>query len=82
MIYLLAILLPPLALLVYGKVFQAIFNLLLCLLALLVGFIWLFFAGAPGLIIWGAAALHAILAINAAQKDARARAIIEAMKAE
>ena len=82
MIYLIALLLPPLALLLYGKIFQAIFNLLLCLLAIVVGFIWLFFAGAPGVIIWGIAALHAILAINAAKKDARARAIIEAMKAE
>ena len=82
MIYLLAILLPPLALLFYGKIFQAIFSLLLCILAILVGFIWLFFAGAPGLIIWGIAAVHAILAINAAKKDARTRAIIDAMKAE
>ena len=30
MIYLVAIFLPPLALLIYGKIFQAIFNLLIC----------------------------------------------------
>ena len=33
MIYLVALILPPLALLLYGKVFQAIFNLLLYALA-------------------------------------------------
>ena len=33
MIYLVAIFLPPLALLIHGKIFQAIFNLLICLFA-------------------------------------------------
>ena len=75
MIYLLAIFLPPVALLVYGKIFQAILNLLVWLLAI----ISLPFAILPvittglSLIIWGIAVLHAILAVNSAKQDARAK---------
>ncbi len=77
MIYLLALLLPPLALLLYGKVFQAIFNLLLYILAWVVFIIFsLFLGGSPGFVIWLVAALHAILVINNAKKDARAAAIL------
>ena len=35
MIYLVAILFPPLALLIYGKIFQAIFNLVIWLFAVI-----------------------------------------------
>jgi uncharacterized membrane protein YqaE (UPF0057 family) len=82
MIYLLAILLPPLALLIYGKIFQAIFNLLLCLLA----FVSFIFAILPFitltlfLVIWGIAVLHAVLAVNSAKQDARAREVADAMR--
>lgn len=82
MIYLIAIFLPPLALLLYGKVFQAIFNLLIWLLAI----ITLPFAILPlitttiSLVIWGIAVLHAVLSINAAKQDARARAVADAMR--
>ncbi|MBL8709106.1 MAG: hypothetical protein JNL25_07940 [Rhodospirillaceae bacterium] len=76
MIYLLALLLPPLALLLYGKVFQAIFNLLLYVLAWVVFIFSLFLGGSPGFVIWLVAALHAILVINNAKKDARAAAIL------
>ena len=82
MIYLLAIFLPPLALLVYGKIFQAIFNLLIWLLAI----ITLPFAILPvittglSMIIWGVAVLHAVLAVNSAKQDARAREVADAMR--
>ena len=82
MIYLVAILFPPLALLVYGKIFQAIFNLLLCLIAL-VSFVFAilpFITLTLFMVIWGVAVLHAVLAVNSAKQDARAREIADAMR--
>jgi beta-lactamase regulating signal transducer with metallopeptidase domain len=82
MIYLLAILFPPLALLIYGKIFQAIFNLLIWLLALIsipIAIFPVFTLGLP-MIIWGIAVVHAILAVNSAKQDARAREVADAMR--
>lgn len=82
MIYLVAIFLPPLALLIYGKIFQAIFNLLICLFA----FVSFVFAILPFitlglfLVIWGIAVIHAVLAVNSAKEDARAREVAEALR--
>lgn len=82
MIYLVAIFIPPLALLVYGKIFQAIFNLLIWLLAI----ITLPFAILPiittglSMMIWGIAVVHAVLAVNSAKQDARARQVSDAMR--
>ena len=75
MIYLIALILPPLALLLYGKIFQAIFNLLIYVLAWVVFVFSLFLGGSPGFVLWLIAALHAILAINDAKKNARATAL-------
>jgi len=71
MIYLVALILPPLALLLYGKIFQAIFNLLIYVLAWVVFIFSLFLGGSPGFVLWLVAALHAILVINNVKKDAR-----------
>jgi len=82
MIYLIAILFPPLALLIYGKIFQAIFNLLLLLLGLIsipIAILPVFTLGLP-IILWGIAVLHAILAVNSAKQDARAKEIADAMR--
>lgn len=80
MIYLVAIFLPPLALLLYGKIFQAIFNFLLCVLAIVLGIIFIVLPGAPFVILWGIAVLHAVLAVNSAKQDARARDVADAMR--
>jgi hypothetical protein len=80
MIYLVAIVLPPLALLIYGKIFQAIFNFLICVLAIVLGIIFIVLPGAPFVILWGIAVLHAVLAINSAKQDARAREVADAMR--
>jgi uncharacterized membrane protein YqaE (UPF0057 family) len=80
MIYLVAIFLPPLALLLYGKIFQAIFNFLLCVLAVVLGIIFIVLPGAPFVILWGIAVLHAVLAVNSAKQDARARDVADAMR--
>ena len=82
MIYLVAILFPPLALIIYGKIFQGIFNLILWLLALIsipIAIFPVFTLGLP-LIIWGICVVHAIMAVNSAKQDARARAIADAMR--
>ena len=76
MIYLVALVLPPLALLLYGKIFQAILNLAIYVLAWVVFVFSLFLGGSPGFVLWLIAALHAILAINDAKKNARAAAIL------
>ena len=79
MIYLVAIFLPPLALL-NGKIFQAIFNLLICVFAFVLGILFIVLPGGPFLMIWGIAVLHAVLAVNSAKQDARAREVADAMR--
>jgi hypothetical protein len=80
MIYLLAIFLPPLALLLYGKIFQAIFNFIICVLAIVLGILFIVLPGAPFVILWGIAVVHAVLAVNSAKQDARAREVADAMR--
>ncbi|WP_374381319.1 hypothetical protein [Dongia sp.] len=76
MIYLVALVFPPLALLLYGKIFQAILNLLIYVLAWVVFIFSLFLGGSPGFVLWMIAALHAILVVNDARKNARAAALL------
>lgn len=76
MIYLVALILPPLALLLYGKVFQAIFNLLLYVLAWVTFFATLLFGGSAGFVLWLIAALHAIFVVNDVKKSARTAALL------
>jgi len=76
MIYLVALLLPPLSLLLYGRIFQAVFNLLIYALAWIAFFVTLLFGGSLGFVLWLIAALHAIFVINDARKNARAAAIM------
>jgi hypothetical protein len=80
MIYLVAIFLPPLALLIYGKIFQAIFNFIICVLAIVLGILFIVLPGAPFVILWGIAVVHAVLAVNSAKQDARAREVADAMR--
>jgi uncharacterized membrane protein len=80
MIYLVAIFLPPLALLIYGKIFQAIFNFIICVLAIVLGIIFIVLPGAPFVLLWGIAVVHAVLAVNSAKQDARAREVADAMR--
>jgi hypothetical protein len=82
MIYLVALVLPPLALLLYGKIFQAIFNLILYVLAWVVFVFSLFLGGSPGFVIWLIAAAHAILVINNAKKDARVESLLAGRRAD
>lgn len=71
MIYLVALVLPPLALLLYGKVFQAVLNFVIYIFAWIVFIFSLFLGGSPGFVLWLVAAVHAILVVNDVKKNAR-----------
>ncbi|WP_181040165.1 YqaE/Pmp3 family membrane protein [Paremcibacter congregatus] len=72
MIYVLAVLIPPLALLLQGKIFQALFNAVFWV----VGLVFLLFFG---WILWGLTVLHAVIVINGARADARTQKIVDAI---
>lgn len=73
MIYVLAILLPPLALLFQGKIFQAIFNAIFWIVGIV-------FVIIGGWILWGLTVLHAIIVVHGARSDARTQQIVDAIK--
>jgi hypothetical protein len=80
MIYLLAIFIPWLALLLYGRVFQAIVNFLMWAFAIVILVVSLGIAHALSAMLWLLCVVHAILAINAAKQDRRNRALIDAIE--
>jgi hypothetical protein len=75
MIYLVAFLIPPLALLYKGKIFQAIFNAILWL----VGLVYLLLGG---FILWGITVIWAILVIKGVNDDERTQKIVDAIKSK
>lgn len=76
--YLLAIFCSPLALLFAGKPFQALFNLILFVLALALTLSIIF--SWAGIALWIAGVAHAVLVINNAREDRRTRRIVAAME--
>jgi hypothetical protein len=72
MIYILAIFVPPLALLVNGQPFAAIFNLALIIACLILGLIV-----HPLLLV---PSLHAIIAVHVKREERRHREIVEAIE--
>jgi hypothetical protein len=78
MIYLVAIFCSPLALLLTGKPISALFNLILYILSI-VFWVTIIFHQA-GFILWLLAFVHAVLAINNARENRRARWIANAMR--
>ena len=78
MIYLLAFFCSPLALLLTGKPFQALANLILYLVSI-VCWITILFAHA-GFWLWAIAVLHAVISISDAREERRARRIIAASR--
>lgn len=75
MIYLIAILLPPLALLFKGKIFQAIFNGLFWV----VGLVFLLLGG---VILWGICVIWAIVVVKGVNDDERTQKIVDAIKSK
>ncbi len=78
MIYLLAFFCSPLALLLTGKPFQALANFVLYILSIVFWITIIFHH--IGFLLWGIGVLHAVLAINHAREERRARRIVEATR--
>jgi hypothetical protein len=74
--YLIALLIPPLALLLCGKIFQFLISLVLCVV---VG--GLFFVGIGFFLIW-IPALHAILVVSSYNADQRNKQLINAVRSK
>jgi hypothetical protein len=78
MIYLIAIFCSPVALLLAGKPISAIFNLILYILSIVC---WItIILHTAGFVLWLLAFVHAVLAINSAREDRRARWIANASR--
>ena len=72
MIYLLAVVLPPLGLLLNGQPFAAIFNLVLCVFCAILGLIFHVLLLVPS--------AHALIAVHMRREDRRHRDIVEAIR--
>ncbi len=80
MIYLVAIFCSPLSLLLAGKPISALFNLILYILSIVFWVTIIFHH--VGFLLWLVAFVHAVLAINNAREDRRARWIADAARRE
>lgn len=69
----LALLIPPLAILLAGRPFQAVFNGLLWLS----GLVLIVLPFVPGVMTWGIAVVWAVLVVRARQQEARDRRLVE-----
>ena len=74
MIYVLAFFLPPLALLLNGQIFAAIFNAVLFVVFLVIGHLPL----TP--VLWLIAPAHAMIAIYMARENRKHRELVEAIE--
>jgi hypothetical protein len=72
MIYILAIFVPPLALLLNGQPFAAIFNLAMIVPCIILGF---FFP-----LLWAVPSAHGVIAISMRRDDRKHREIVDAIE--
>jgi type IV secretory pathway VirB3-like protein len=72
MIYLLAVLIPPLALLLNGQPFLAIFSVILIVACFLLGLIFPVFFVVPS--------LHAVIAVHMKREDRKHRELVNAIE--
>jgi hypothetical protein len=78
MLYLLAFFCSPLALLLAGKPFQALANLIVYVVSIVCWATIILYH--VGFMLWLIAALHAVIAIDNARADRRARRVIAAAR--
>ena len=71
--YVLAFLVPPLAILLCGRPFQAVFNALLWLS----GLVLIVLPFVPGLMTWALAIIWAVLVVRNRNQEARDRRLVE-----
>ena len=76
MLYLIALFVPPLAVLLTGKPFQALFSFVLWVLA----WVGVIFFVVPGVILWLMTVAHAFKLISDQKADRRTRDIVDAMR--
>jgi hypothetical protein len=81
-LYLVAIILPPLAVLLCGKPFQAIFSLILLVLGLLIFIGTLGLANGITFVIWIGCIAHAMFTVSGRNQAARDRALGEAVRGD
>lgn len=72
MIYILAVFLPPLALLLNGQPFSAILNVMLIVPCFIFGFIF------P--LLWGVPSAHAVISVYMTREDRKHREVVEAIR--
>lgn len=72
MIYILAVLLPPIGLLFNGQPFSAILNLVLVVLCVIFGLVFPMLFAVPS--------IHAVLAVAMKREDRRHREIVDAIR--
>jgi hypothetical protein len=77
-IYLLALILPPIALFAVGKPIQGILNLIIGLLAAAILIFSLGIGSGISFVLWLIVAAHAIFAVHSSKADARTQKIIDA----
>lgn len=82
MLYLVAIIIPPLAILLSGKPFQAIFNFVLLILGILIFLGSLGLANGITFVIWIACIAHAMLTVHGRNQAARDRKLADAVSAD
>lgn len=71
MLYLVAIIVSPLAVLLCGKPFQAVFNLVLLIVGILIFFGTLGLASGITFVLWIACIAHAMFTVHRRNQDAR-----------
>jgi len=72
MIYVLAVLVPPLGLLLNGQPFSAIFNLLLIVVCLVLGLVFHILLLVPS--------AHAVIAVHMKREERRHREVVDAIR--
>jgi hypothetical protein len=75
MMYVLALILPPVPLFMIGKMFQAIFNLILFVLSIVIFIVSFSFASFISFPLWLIAVVHALIVVHNHRTDTRMREI-------
>ncbi|MGB0630413.1 MAG: YqaE/Pmp3 family membrane protein [Alphaproteobacteria bacterium] len=80
MLYLVSIVVPPLGILLCGKLFQAVFNLILLVFALLILVGTLGLGSGVSFVFWILAIVHGLFAVHSRNQAQRDQKIIDALK--
>ena len=77
MMYLLAIILPPVALLMTGKIFQAIFNLVLIVVAIIIFVVTVGFGSFLSFPLYIISIIHAVFVVHGDRTDQKIEAAVK-----